>query len=107
MLGPQEVRDPVRKGLDAVLLQQERDLAAMPGGVGRDMQEHLAACHPRGLAIREGEGHHLIHLFRLERIGIVGVPVRRRPRLARQLVERRELDRAVPDDRAGALRDCG
>ena len=74
----QEVRDPVRPGLDAVLLQQERDLAAMTGAMRRDVQQHLAARHARGLAVREGEGDHLVHLFGPQRIGIVGIPVGRR-----------------------------
>jgi Zn-ribbon protein, possibly nucleic acid-binding len=37
ILGLQEVRHSVRPGLDAVLLQQERRLAAMTGGVHRDV----------------------------------------------------------------------
>ena len=94
ILGSQEVGKSVRPGLDAVLLQQERHLAAMTGGVHRDVQQHLAARHVRGFTVREGEDDRFVDLFRQEGIGIVGIPVRRGAGLARQRVEGRELDRA-------------
>jgi len=98
ILGSEEVRESIRPELDAVLLQQEHGLAAMTGGVRRDVQQHSAARHARGVAVREGEGDHLVHLFRPEGIGGPCLPAPRR---------KGARPSEAPYGREGALRDCG
>src|SRR5262249_46460539 len=59
-----EIGHSIWKGLNAVLLQQKRDLASMTCAMHRDMQDHLAACHASRRAVRESEIDGLVQLFR-------------------------------------------